>query len=134
MTRALTCSLLFLGLAWLCGPARAAEPGDDLLGGWTAVTQPDGFVEHWTFKKDNKGEWSVRCVYEKGGREVGSFHGENVKFADGALTFKQKFDTKPNPIWSDGAVLSVRAQGEKAPYTWDVGTSKGTGVLTREKK
>src|SRR5258706_4472816 len=82
-------------------PARAAEPGDPLIGSWTV--EYEGLKEVWTIKRDGT-TWTAKCVYTEGDKVIGACHGANIKLTGDDLTFTQVYDKKPRPAWKDGAV------------------------------
>ena len=91
----LASSALCLLLAWQ-RPAHAAPDGSELAGVWEEDV--DGFKGVWTIKVDDKGDWTVGSAYSKKGRPYGSSKGVDVKYADGALVFTQKFAKIPDLV------------------------------------
>lgn len=109
-------------------PGPAEEKG--LVGTWEG--RPGGLTALLTFKEE-KGEWSMTCVFKRGDKEVGSSHGEKCRMDKGRLTFVQIFDKNPLPDWRDGNEIAVTAKGDRADYTWNDGQSQGSGSWTRVK-
>jgi WD40 repeat protein len=113
-------------------PAGESRAVRDLLGIWKDADRDAPYVEYWRIRHD-KNVWSVECVYKKGTKYVGSFHGENIKFARGTLTFTRVFDRKPVAAWPDGAVVTAKVAGKEIAYTWERAGQRGTGTLVRTK-
>lgn len=112
--------------------APNTEPSEParLVGVWVGTTPGQGFKEIWTVKRAND-EWSLKCIYLDGDKEVGSFHGEGFKATDGGLVFKQVFDKKPLPAWVDGTAITARADQDRLRYVWRNGNLRGMGTLAR---
>src|SRR5262249_32423105 len=71
-------------------------------------------------------------VFQKNGKPVGSAAAQNVKYADGVLTWTQKLvKTPPGVTWIDGATITVKAVKDKVSYTWDVAGLSGSREWTR---
>ncbi|HEX8911384.1 MAG TPA: hypothetical protein VF796_03415 [Humisphaera sp.] len=85
-------------------PAAPAATAALLAGVWT--TSKDGLEEVWTVKSDADG-WHVSCAYRKGGKDVGSCHGESVKFRDGTLSFVRVFDKRPRDDMPDHSASKI---------------------------
>jgi len=117
-----------VAFAWPGVPIRAAD--DALVGTWQS--DHDGFNEVWTISND-KGDWSLSGVFRRGGAEVGSFKGGDVKVADGKLSAAQAWAKKPDPTWSDSTQLTATADGDKLAMTWDNGVMNGKRDFKRVK-
>jgi hypothetical protein len=124
-----------LGLAALLlplagGVLRAAD-GDEFVGTWQV--SHDGYNEVWNIKMD-KGDWSVGGAFFQKGKEVGSWKGADVKFADGKLSCTQKWVKKPDPTWGDATQLTAAVSGDKLTFVWDNGGgNSGTRDMARVK-
>jgi hypothetical protein len=94
-------------------PQPAADPAMPLLGTWTA--EETGLHESWTISRTGN-DWKVTCVYKKASADVGSAHGENVKFEAGVLTFTRVFDKKPSNAFHDNSACTVQIKGERLDY------------------
>jgi predicted heme/steroid binding protein len=105
---------------------------DQFGGAWQGMSSVGGFTETWQITID-KNKVIVLGRFEKDGMEVGSFQGRNVKFANGTLTFTQKYKQKPAANWSDGNVVSAKLSGDKLTFAWKNGKQTGTGELERGK-
>ena len=130
MYRTAAASLACLALVWPTAAVRAAD-APDLIGTWKA--DHDGYTEIWTIAQD-KGDWSVSGVFSKKGKEVGAFKGADVQYADGKLSFTQKWSKKPDPTWGDNTKMVATANGDKLSFTWDNGGgNSGTHDMVRVK-
>ena len=105
-----------LAVVWVLGghgvPTAHAAEGDELVGTWEGTSGAGGFKEIWIVKQD-KGQWSVVGMFRKDDREVGRFQGNNYKFANGVLTFRQQYLKKPDPSWSDASSRSGPTAGKQ---------------------
>jgi len=118
-----------IALTWQPAPLRAADDGAELVGVWEG--QVDGYKESWTLSNQN-GRWSASGSYLKHGKQVGAVYGQNLKYADGVLTFTQKFvKTPPNVTWIDNATITIKRAGDKVSYSWDVVGFTGSREWTR---
>jgi hypothetical protein len=115
-------------------PGTAAK-ANDLIGTFTGQSGSGGLTEIWTIKKDD-GKWSVKGIFKKDDKEVGSFHGQDYKYVNGVLLFKQIYDQKPVASWADGTILGCQANKEKLVFRWkNPGQSDGPiTTLTRVKE
>src|ERR1700749_2535015 len=93
--------LLAIPVAWVADRAAAADDGSELLGAWQGKSGAGGLQENWTIARDH-GQWSVAGTFTKDGQEVGSFRGQDIRFDQGALRFRQEYVKKPQANWTDG--------------------------------
>jgi hypothetical protein len=108
---------------------------EELLGSWEGQSGSGGFTEIWTIKKDD-GKWSVKGIFKKGDEEVGAFHGQDYKYVNGALLFRQIYDKKPVSSWADGTILGCTAGKDKMVFRWqNPGSAAGPPtILSRVKE
>jgi hypothetical protein len=107
-------------------PAVAAE--EALVGKWSGSEA--GFHETWTIGKTGDA-WQVTVVYKRAGVEAGNGHGENVKFADGALTFTRVLDKKPARSFSDGTSCTMILKDGRLNYTSSAGSKTAQHAFER---
>ena len=105
---------------------------DQFVGTWEGTSEVGGFKEIWTIKME-KNKLSIAGKFQKDGQDAGAFQGTNVKFANGALTFTQKYQQKPEASWSDGNVVTAKVNENKLSFTWKNGKQTGSGSLERAK-
>jgi hypothetical protein len=108
---------------------------NDLVGTFQGQSGSGGFTETWTIAKDG-GKWSVKGMFKKDDKEVGAFHGQDYRYVNGVLLFKQIYDQKPVPSWADGTILGCQANKEKLVFRWqNPGSAAGPPTtLTRVKE
>ncbi|HLW64155.1 MAG TPA: hypothetical protein VKS79_02470 [Gemmataceae bacterium] len=76
------------------------------------------------------GKRSVKCLYKKNEKEVGSFHGEDYKYgSDSVLRFRQVFDQKPVGSWADNIILGCIANKDRLQFRWQ-NPGKAAGPFT----
>src|SRR6516162_10568545 len=105
--RSLSMTLLLV----LIGTAEAQDEAR-FAGTWKATTKVIGFDHQITLSREG-GQWKVESNFLKDNKVVGTAAGLNVKFADGALTYGQKYVKKPVASWKDNDdVVSLRFKGD----------------------
>jgi hypothetical protein len=95
----------------------AAGKVNNLIGTFSGTSGVGGFTEIWTIARE-EGKWSVKGVFKKDDKEVGSFHGQNYKYSNGVLIFRQVYDLKPVASWGDGTILGCEANKERLQFRW----------------
>src|SRR4051794_30858384 len=78
----------------------ADDDGTKLVGTWWNKAKEGGHDQFWLIQKDGD-KWTIKGWYKKDGVETGSFVGENVSFADGALSYVHKYVKKPSEKFAD---------------------------------
>lgn len=110
-------------------PAKPSpEDMKPFLGVWT-FTGAGALRETWTFKEDN-GQLTIATKYDRGGQEVGSFSGKDIKVAKGQVTFTSVFEKKPVASWADTMVIVVPV-GDRLKFSWGPGGMDGSNLLSR---
>ncbi len=106
---------------------KTGDGHEKLLGSWKSTTFPH---EEWWKINVAAGRMSVECAYFRNNQEVGRFHGENVRFAGGSVTFLQVFDRKPVASWQEGTLGTLMTQPNgKLEFTWVNGGFRGRASL-----
>jgi hypothetical protein len=100
----------------------------DLVGSWEGTF--DGLKEFWVVAREGD-RISVKGTFSDAGREVGSFHGENIIALGPTLSFLMKLDRKPRANWPDSFLIGVRAVGGRLDYTWQSGGLAGQRQLAK---
>lgn len=113
-------------------PAKPSVDGAAKFEGiWTADVATGFRVVMQITVKDDKVEVAATYINKKG-LQAGAFIGENTAFADGKITFTQKFTPKPVSSWMDGKFHTLEITGDNSlKFSWKNG---GTEVFTRVKK
>lgn len=99
------------------GEPKKPDPKKEgrFVGSWKGAVE--GYDLFWTIKYEDE-IWSVKVVYKKGGAEVGSFVGSEVKYGDGALAFKRKFVKKPSTTMLDDQAMVLKVDGANLNYSF----------------
>jgi hypothetical protein len=115
--------LVLIGTAGAQDEARFA-------GTWKATTKVIGFDHQITLSQEG-GQWKIESNYFKGDKVLGTAVGLNVKFANGALTYVQKYVKKPVASWKDNDdALSLRFKGDVLELS---NVTKGTTIRQYER-
>jgi hypothetical protein len=126
------CRFLVLAtlLALLGQSAAAQDQPDPLAGTW--VWRPKNGDTDQYLKITRVGtSLEVKGWYKKGAEEVGSYVGNDVKLADGVLTYTHHYIKKPS-AGQDDAPVRVKPEGDKLTYNWGASYAKGPRTFVRE--
>src|SRR5262245_17111201 len=103
---------------------------DKITGAWKA-TDTSRFEETWTFKLTD-GQWEVKVVYMKDGREVGRAHGTKVREVKDGLNFTRVFDKKPASDLGDDALSTLKLKDDGADLIFRAGGKTSIRRMRRE--
>lgn len=117
----------------VAGSSYLRAEDDKLLGTWTHKGKEGGHDQFWLIQKDGD-KWTVKGWYKKDGAETGAFIGEEVKYADGALSYVHKYVKKPSEKFVDNVPATLKPEGDGLRYTYASGTTKGSRLLVKFKE
>src|SRR4051812_2848732 len=88
----------------LFGPPTAAQEQPDPLAGIWVWRSKSGDTDQYLKISRAGNSVEVKGWYKKGAEEVGSYVGNDVKLADGVLTYTHHYVKKPSPGQDDAPV------------------------------
>src|SRR5262249_45491489 len=80
-------------------------PADKMIGGWSHTSL--GNKQVWIVTRDGD-KWAVEGYYTNNRKEMTAFAGQDVKYAEGVLTFVQKMAVKPKGKGPDEVPCMLR--------------------------
>ena len=114
-------------------PARGSPPPHKedaaaFVGTWSAIDSKQ-LVQTWTISRE-VGDWKITGTFAKGGKIVGSFHGDSISFDGSELFFKRVLDKKPTADAIETVRCKARSANGKLRIAFDGGGKKWTQALS----
>jgi predicted secreted protein len=104
---------------------KPAGDEDKFVGTFHNNVGVDGYKETW-FISYADGKWEIHGAYNRLRAKPGLFKANDIKFADGKLTFTQKLGGNVPGTWIDNCRITVeQARDGNLTYVWDAGFAKG---------
>jgi hypothetical protein len=116
-----TLSYRFFGGGRTMTRLSASAIESSFLGTWSG--EIDGLTEVVIVKKTGT-RWQVGAKIVRGNQQVSTWSGQNVKYADGKLTFTRKLRMAPAG-WMDKSQCTLEWDGGNLVYNWVNGETKG---------
>ncbi|HEY7307739.1 MAG TPA: PT domain-containing protein [Gemmataceae bacterium] len=99
-----------------------AEIERSFCGTW--VCEVDGYTEKWLIRKSGS-KLQVGATLTAPGKKLSKWVGQDVKIADGKLTFTQKLGLNPPMGWEDKSQFTLDWLGAELSCNWVNGETKG---------